>query len=189
MDPREAFVVQNPVGLEQNIIASVEEDEVTNQISKSPNPGVQEERGTLYVGVKNERNNPVDELDRVAGENLTEMEMQFQGLKKQYISGYCKDDLVREADSLRQIDREMEKNHATFQSYNARGYRSSGTKDVIASHDEVVKREIERFAGGPPLLPEQYNSRTEGTAFLERMRELDEKMKKAIETNDSGFRA
>lgn len=198
MNPREAYVVQNPVGVQTiNMVASLEEEDgtavsssKTHKEQTKDSEGTSDERGTLYVGVKNIRENPVDELDRVAGENLAAMNMQFQGLQKQYMSEYCKDVLVREADTLKQGDREMEKNHSTFQSYNAGGQASCAIKNAIASHDDVVKKEIERYAGNGSLLPEQYDTRaTEAVSFVDRMRELDEQMKKAIKTNDSEYSA
>jgi hypothetical protein len=192
MNTREGFVVQNPVlGVgPQHTVASIEEDKGTGrQHIDTTNDGnvTEKEHGTLYVGVKHEGVNPVEELDRVARDNLTTMNMQFQGLHKEYVSDYCKNTLVREAQAMIQGDAELDKNHSTFQSYNAGGRSSCPTKNVIAIHDDVVKKEIERYAGNRPLLPEQYESRSEGTALVDRMRELDERMKKAIETNDSDF--
>lgn len=197
MTTREAFVVENPVGEgPQHTVASIEEDNsipllnnsIHSIITRSTTLEKEKEHGTLYVGVKREGVNPVEELDRVAEDNQKTMNIQFQGLYKEYVSDYCKDALVRGAQTMRQGDAELDKKHSTFQSYNAGGRSSSPTKNVIAMNDDAVKQEIERMAGNRPLLPEQYECRTEGMALIDRMRELDERMKKAIETNDSEFK-
>lgn len=181
-------MVQNPRGYaETNTVASIEED--TKACSKTVDEiSCDKDRGTLYVGTTQGRENPMEELDRVARDNLATMNMQFQGLHKQYVSEYCNDELVREADTLIQGDMALEKNHSTFQSYNAGGSSSCRIKNVISAHDDIVKKEIEKYAGNRPLLPERYDCSTQGTALVDRMKQLDEQMKKAIETHDSDFK-
>ncbi len=90
MDERIGLVVENPSG-HSRLVASEEGSERTTQIHETQsNPS---NNGTLYVGQA--RGNPIEEFERVAEEERTKLDLQFQGLRKDYESNYCKDVLVK----------------------------------------------------------------------------------------------
>lgn len=74
--------------------------------------------------------------------------------------------LLQEAENVRVLDSALEKTHETFYSYDANGGSSRGDealKQSIHSYDVNAKNTVEYHAGGPPLLPKEYQSQTQGS--------------------------
>jgi hypothetical protein len=96
--------------------------------------------------------------------------------------------MLQEAENMRQLDTALEKTHDTFCTYDANGGSSHGDealKQSIHSYDVNAKNSVEYHAGGPSLLPKEYESQTQGSDWLERMKQQDEQMKKAIDENNA----
>lgn len=90
MDERIGLVVENPSG-HTRLVASEESTGRPTVIHETQSKG--NENGTLYVG--RARGNPIEEFERVAEEERTKLDLQFQGLRKEYESNYCKDVLIK----------------------------------------------------------------------------------------------
>ncbi|KAI8104720.1 hypothetical protein M9434_003273 [Picochlorum sp. BPE23] len=183
MDERIGLVVENPSG-HTRLVASEENTGRPAAIKDSQSKA--SDNGTLYVG--RARGNPIEEFERVAEEERTKLDLQFQGLRKDYDSNYRKDILIKEAENMRQLDTALEKTHDTFCTYDANGGSSHGDealKQSIHSYDVNAKNSVEYHAGGPSLLPKEYESQTQGSDWLERMKQQDEQMKKAIDENNA----
>lgn len=90
MDERIGLVVENPSG-HTRLVAS--EENTGRPAALDDSQSKASDNGTLYVG--RARGNPIEEFERVAEEERTKLDLQFQGLRKDYDSNYCKDILIK----------------------------------------------------------------------------------------------
>jgi hypothetical protein len=182
------FLVQNPADITSNVVASVEKPTTEHVPGEEMVSGCKTDAGALYVGSVDRIHHPPHvELDNVARTERKALDMQFQAMKKEHS---CSNTIVRDADNMFQTDAAMEKVHDTFQTYNAHGGQhkvDASIKSAIDTNDNNVIRNIQKYAGGPSLLPKEYECPTPGTDWLARMKEEDERMKRAIQQNDESL--
>lgn len=182
------FLVQNPRDITSAVVASVERPTTQDVPGEQVVSGHKTDAGALYVGTVDRIHHPPHiQLDDVARAEREALDMQFQAMKKDQS---CSNTIVRDADNMFQTDAAMEKVHDTFQTYNAHDGKNkvdASIKSAIDINDNNVIHNIQKYAGGPSLLPKEYECLTPGTDWLARMKEEDERIKRAIQQNDESL--